>query len=68
MHFLLTNLKVVYVLSTPWHEVGDDGRMEAFRRQSKSENDDYITRGYILNGMSDALFDIYQYIESTKEL
>ncbi|KAJ9566188.1 hypothetical protein OSB04_002154 [Centaurea solstitialis] len=29
---------------------------------------DYICRGHILNGMSDSLFDVYQNVESTKEL
>ncbi|GJR98889.1 zinc finger, CCHC-type containing protein [Tanacetum coccineum] len=46
MHFLLTTLKVVYVL----------------------KNDDYICRGHILNGMSDALFDVYQNMGLAKEL
>ncbi|CAM8900205.1 unnamed protein product [Rhodiola kirilowii] len=52
MHFLLTNIKVVYVLSTPCSEVGDDAPMVAFRDRNKWENDDYIARGHILNGMS----------------
>lgn len=68
MHFMLTALKVVYVLSTPMPEVEDDGPVDAIRRRSKWENDDYICRGHILNGMSDPLFDIYQNIESAKEL
>ncbi|GJU82138.1 zinc finger, CCHC-type containing protein [Tanacetum coccineum] len=34
----------------------------------KWENDDYICRGHILNGMSDSLFDIYQNAESAKTL
>ncbi|CAM8922385.1 unnamed protein product [Rhodiola kirilowii] len=68
MHFLLTNLKVVYVLSTPCPEVGDDALVVAFRDRSRWENDDYIARGYILNGMSDPLFDLYQNVESAKEL
>ncbi|CAM8882814.1 unnamed protein product [Rhodiola kirilowii] len=68
MHFLLTNLKVVYVMSTQCPKVGDNGPMEAFRRRSKWENNDYIARGHILNGLSDDLFDIYQNVESAKEL
>ncbi|CAM8905885.1 unnamed protein product [Rhodiola kirilowii] len=68
MHFLLTNLKVVYVMSTPCPEVGDDGPMVDFRQQSKWENEDYIARGDILNGMSNPLFDLYQNAESAKEL
>nr|GEW05472.1 lysine-specific demethylase JMJ25-like isoform X2 [Tanacetum cinerariifolium] len=68
MHFLLTTLKVVYVLSTPsleWHE---DETLETTRKRMKWENDDYICRGHILNGMDDSLFDIYQNIESAKAL
>ncbi|CAM8934464.1 unnamed protein product [Rhodiola kirilowii] len=68
MHFLLTNLEVVYVLSTSCPEVGDDAPMVAFRDRNKWENDDYITRGHIINGMSDPLFDLYQNVESAKEL
>ncbi|CAM8913347.1 unnamed protein product [Rhodiola kirilowii] len=68
MHFLLTNLKVVYVLSTPCPEVGDNAPVGAFRDRNKWENDDYIARGHILNGMSDPLFDLYQNVESAKEL
>ncbi|CAM8916471.1 unnamed protein product [Rhodiola kirilowii] len=68
MHFLLTNLKVVYVLSTPCPEVRDDAPMVAVRDQNKWENDDYIARGHILNDMSDPIFDLYQNAESAKEL
>ncbi|GKC68326.1 zinc finger, CCHC-type containing protein [Tanacetum coccineum] len=35
---------------------------------NKWENDNYVCRGIILNDMSDSLFDIYQYVESGKEL
>ncbi|GKA68906.1 hypothetical protein Tco_0768823, partial [Tanacetum coccineum] len=69
MHFLLTTLKVVYVLTTPMPELmEDDDTVETIRRRAKWENDDYICRGHILNGKSDSLFDIYQNVESTKEL
>ncbi|GKF67967.1 zinc finger, CCHC-type containing protein, partial [Tanacetum coccineum] len=37
-------------------------------KRCKWDNDDYICRGHILNGMSDDLFDVYQNVESTKEL
>ncbi|GKD70604.1 hypothetical protein Tco_1324694 [Tanacetum coccineum] len=41
-----------------------------FRRskRAKWDNDDYVCRGLILTGMSDSLFDIYQNVESSKEL
>ncbi|GJT68104.1 zinc finger, CCHC-type containing protein [Tanacetum coccineum] len=68
MHFLLTTLKVVYVLTTPMPELLEDATVEAIRIRAKWENDDYICRGHILNGMSDSLFDVYTNVESAKEL
>nr|GEY90250.1 zinc finger, CCHC-type [Tanacetum cinerariifolium] len=68
MHFLLTTLKFVYVLTTPMPELLEDDTVEAIKRKAKWENDDYIYRGHVLNGMSDPLFDIYQIVESAKEL
>ncbi|WZZ58713.1 hypothetical protein YC2023_058820 [Brassica napus] len=71
MHFLLTNLNVVYVLNMPMPTVPEDAENESLdetRKQLKWENDDYICRGHILNGMSDPLFDVYLNVESAKEL
>nr|GEU61702.1 zinc finger, CCHC-type [Tanacetum cinerariifolium] len=68
MHFLLTTLKVVYVLTTPIPKLVEDATVEAIRIRDKWENDDYICRGNILNGMSDSLFDVYTNVESAKEL
>ncbi|GJS16861.1 hypothetical protein Tco_0411333 [Tanacetum coccineum] len=68
MRFLLSMLKVVYVLSTPMHEFVKDELLEQTRSRCKWENDDYICRGHILNGMLDALYDVYQNVGSTKEL
>ncbi|GJT23246.1 zinc finger, CCHC-type containing protein [Tanacetum coccineum] len=68
MHFLLTTLKVVYVLSAFMPEFVEDETLEQTRKRCKWENDDYICRGHILNGMSDALFDVFQNVGSTKEL
>nr|GEZ00408.1 zinc finger, CCHC-type [Tanacetum cinerariifolium] len=45
----------------------EDGTVKAIRK-GKWKNDDYICRGHILNGMSDSLFNIYQDVESAKEL
>nr|GEZ87298.1 hypothetical protein [Tanacetum cinerariifolium] len=50
MHFLLTTLKVVYVLSTPSPERHEDETLETTRKRMKWKNDDYICRGHILNG------------------
>ena len=68
MHFLLTTLKVVHVLTTTMPEPTEDESLEQTRRRLKWENDDYVCRGHILNGMTDSLFDIYQNVESSKEL
>ncbi|GJX23981.1 zinc finger, CCHC-type containing protein [Tanacetum coccineum] len=69
IHILLTTLKVVYILSTPMQELlEDDDTLETVKRRLKWENVDYICRGHILNGMSDLLFDIYQNVESAKDL
>nr|GEW13170.1 hypothetical protein [Tanacetum cinerariifolium] len=68
MHFLLMTLKVVYVLTTPMPELLEDTKMEAIKIRAKWENEDYIGREHILNGMSDSLFDVYINVESGKEL
>ena len=68
MHFLLTTLKVVYVLNTPYPKETENASLEQTRRRSKFKNDDYICRGHISNSISDALFDVFQGIESVKEL
>ncbi|GJT27307.1 zinc finger, CCHC-type containing protein [Tanacetum coccineum] len=69
MHFLLSSMSVVYVLTTPIPEDGgDDATVEQIRKRAKWDNDDYVCRGLILNGMSDSLFDIYQNVESSLEL
>ncbi|GJV42254.1 zinc finger, CCHC-type containing protein [Tanacetum coccineum] len=69
MHFLLSSMSVVYVLTTPMSEDGGDNlTVEQVRKRAKWDNDDYVCRGLILNGMFDSLFDIYQNVESSKEL
>nr|GEZ42857.1 zinc finger, CCHC-type [Tanacetum cinerariifolium] len=49
MHFLLTILKVVYVLSTPSPVWSENKTLETTRKRIKWEKDDYICRGHILN-------------------
>nr|GEV86901.1 zinc finger, CCHC-type [Tanacetum cinerariifolium] len=68
MRFLLSSMSVVYVLTTPIPEDSDDATVEQLRKRAKWDDDDYVYRGLILNGMSDSLFDIYQNVESSKEL
>ncbi|GJV31504.1 hypothetical protein Tco_1391904, partial [Tanacetum coccineum] len=68
IHFLLTTLKVSYVLSIPRPEFVEEETLEQTRKRCKWDNDDYICRGHILNSMLDALFDVYQNMELAKEL
>ncbi|GJR06331.1 zinc finger, CCHC-type containing protein [Tanacetum coccineum] len=65
---LAFSMSVVYVLTTPIHEDGENATMEQIRKRVKWYNDDYVWKGLILKGMSDPLFDIYQNVESRKEL
>ncbi|GKA09230.1 hypothetical protein Tco_0688561 [Tanacetum coccineum] len=48
MQFLLSSMSVVYVLSKPVPDDGDDATMEQIRKKSKWENDDYVCRGLII--------------------
>ena len=68
MKFLLTTLKVAYVLNTPKPQETEAETIEQLRQRQKWDNDDYICTGHILNGLSDALFDVYQDSPSAKEL
>ncbi|GKD98586.1 hypothetical protein Tco_1382483, partial [Tanacetum coccineum] len=68
MHFLLSSMSVVYVLTTSISKDDENATVDQIRRRNKWENDDYVCIGLILNGMSDPLFDIYQNVTSSKEL
>ncbi|KAL3514535.1 hypothetical protein ACH5RR_027252 [Cinchona calisaya] len=68
MHFLLATLNVVYVLNTPKPMKNDEEILANTRARKKWKNDDYISRGHILNGTFEGLFDIYQHIPSSREL
>ncbi|GKE23931.1 zinc finger, CCHC-type containing protein [Tanacetum coccineum] len=62
-------MSVVYVLTTPMPEDGGENpTMEQVRKRAKWDNDDYVCRGLILNGMSGSLFDVYQNVKTSKEL
>ncbi|GJT90538.1 zinc finger, CCHC-type containing protein, partial [Tanacetum coccineum] len=61
-------MSVVYVLTAPIPEDSENAIVEQIRKRAKWDNDDYVCKGLILNGMSDPLFDIYQNVESSKEL
>nr|GEX42909.1 ribonuclease H-like domain-containing protein [Tanacetum cinerariifolium] len=49
MHFHLSTMSVVYVITTPMPEDGENATVEQIRKMSKWENDDYVCRGIILN-------------------
>ena len=68
MLFLLNSLKVVYVISTPRPSEKEDETSEDICARSKWDNDDFICRGHILNGMNDTLFVVYQNLESAQEM
>ncbi|GJY13652.1 hypothetical protein Tco_0382961 [Tanacetum coccineum] len=50
MHFLLSIMSVVYVLTTPIPKDGENATVDQIRRMAKWENDDYVFKGLILNG------------------
>nr|GEX38104.1 hypothetical protein [Tanacetum cinerariifolium] len=66
--FLLFSMNVVYVLTTPIPEGDDGATMDQLRRRAKWDNNDHVCKGLIFNSMSDLLFDIYQNVETSKEL
>nr|GEU90771.1 zinc finger, CCHC-type [Tanacetum cinerariifolium] len=69
MHFMLSSMSVVYVLTTPLPEDrGENPTVKQVRRRAKRDNDDYVRGGLIPNGMFDFLFDIYQNVETSKAL
>ncbi|GJZ28678.1 hypothetical protein Tco_0573325 [Tanacetum coccineum] len=65
---VVATMSVVYVLTTPIPEVGENATVDQIRRRNKWDNDDYVCKCLILKGMSDLLFDIYQNVEFGKEL
>lgn len=49
-------------------EYVEDEPLEAPRRRSRWENNGYVCRSHILNGMHDFLFDVYQNVTFENEL
>nr|GEX46897.1 zinc finger, CCHC-type [Tanacetum cinerariifolium] len=68
IHFLLSSMSVMYMLTTLIPDDGGNAIVDQIRKRAKWDNDNYVRRGLIFNGMSDSLFDIYQNVESSKEL
>lgn len=65
--FSTNYLNVVYVLSTPRRKEEENKTIKRARQRVKWENNN-IYRGHILNGMTNALFDIYPNVEFAKNL
>ncbi|GKG29552.1 hypothetical protein Tco_0419450, partial [Tanacetum coccineum] len=42
MHFFLSSISVVYVLTTPILDDGDDATVDQIRKRAKWDNDDYV--------------------------
>ncbi|GKB91948.1 hypothetical protein Tco_0964220 [Tanacetum coccineum] len=55
MHFLLSSMSVVYVLTTPIPDDGDDATMEQLKKRAKWDNDDYVYKGLILKDFKHTL-------------
>nr|GEW95728.1 zinc finger, CCHC-type [Tanacetum cinerariifolium] len=64
MHFLLSSMSVVYVLTTPIPgHGGDDATVKQIRKRAKWDNDDYVCRCLILkvsiNSIIESMDDIF---------
>ncbi|OMO93884.1 hypothetical protein COLO4_16627 [Corchorus olitorius] len=68
MHFLLSTLNVVHVLTTPRPKESEPEPIAATRERQKWDNADYMCKGHILNGLFDGLFDAYQNEATAKQL
>ena len=71
MKFLLTALKLLYVLDSnlmPFPIVSDEDTNEIKAQRKKQEEDELICRGHILNTLSDRLYDLYPSTKSLKEI
>lgn len=80
LKFLLTVLKIAYVLDPNLQPIPEDPKpvegqqpdndtIEALKEQRrKRTEDEELTRGHILNTLSDRLYDFYSNIQSPREL
>ncbi|GKF50951.1 zinc finger, CCHC-type containing protein, partial [Tanacetum coccineum] len=56
MHFLLSSISVVYVLTTPMPKDGGENLIvEQVRKKAKWDNDNYVCKGLILNDFKHTL-------------
>ncbi|KAK3032225.1 hypothetical protein RJ639_036155 [Escallonia herrerae] len=71
MMFLLTALKVQYVLDPnlpPLPETTDNDSDETKAARKKREDDKLVCRGYILNALSDHLYDLFTSSKCAREI
>lgn len=71
LFFLLTVLKIAYVLDPnllPISEAKDDDTDEEKAARKKRQDDEVMCRGHILNTLSDRLYDLYNSMETPKEI
>nr|GEW04382.1 zinc finger, CCHC-type [Tanacetum cinerariifolium] len=61
-------VEVQFILDNRAEDGGDNPTVEQVRERAKWDNNDYVCRGLIFIGMSESLFDIYQNVETSREL
>ena len=58
---------MIYVLTTLKPQECEDETLVEIRARQKQEQDDYVFKGHVCNGMSDTLFDQYHNKPTSKE-
>ncbi|KAK2999754.1 hypothetical protein RJ639_023398 [Escallonia herrerae] len=67
--FLLTALRIVYILNCEPLSEPDDNASENEKKEWQRRNDDEVMcRGHILNALSDRLYNFYKSFDSAKEI
>ena len=71
MRFLLTILRIFYIIDpalAPLSKSKEDDTTEVVVKRKKMEKDELICRGYILNVLSDRIYDLYNNTHSAREI
>lgn len=71
MKFLLTALKVYYVLDPTLVDIAEPSNADTegiIVERKKRKEDEMLCRGYILNSLSDRLYDLYTPIQLAKDM
>ncbi|KAK3042677.1 hypothetical protein RJ639_000929 [Escallonia herrerae] len=67
--FLLTALRIVYILNCkPLSEPGDNASENEKKEWQWRNDDEVMCRGHILNALSDRLYNFYKSFDSAKEI